>query len=419
MRLVPPMAIAAGLVLAGCSDTSPSASPKSAQTPSAETPAATAPLTVRVVAPERKTVHHAIEQPGFNIEAFQETPLFAKVAGYVGKWTVDIGDPVHKNDVLAALYVPEMQVQVTQKEAALRQAAAQIEQAKATVLTAQAQVERLKTQYERLSRVGKGGMLDQDTVDEVRLGWKSAEANLAKAKADVVAAEAQLEVARADRDYAKTMLEYATIRAPYDGVVTRRNIVAGDFVQPAANGVKGQPLYIVNQIDPVRVFVNVPGAEARWISDGDPVSLQLQGAGGEIVRGKVTRNSRSLDPQSRTLRTEIDLPNPTGKLLPGMYVQATITVQHDNVWTLPTAAVVTEGDQTVGYRIEEGRTVRTPLQTGLRGDGLVEVSLKEERLSKSSDARHWLPLTGHEEFAISDAGTLTNDQPVRAAAPAK
>ncbi len=126
------MAIAAGLVLAGCSDTSPSASPNSAKTasaktPAAETPAATATLTVRVVAPERKTVHHAIEQPGFNIEAFQETPLFAKVAGYVGKWTVDIGDPVHKNDVLAALYVPEMQVQVTQKEAALRQAAAQIE----------------------------------------------------------------------------------------------------------------------------------------------------------------------------------------------------------------------------------------------------------------------------------------------------
>ena len=409
------MAIVVALVLAGCNEPSPTAPSKATENP----PAPTAVLTVRAVSPERKTVRHPIEQPGFNIEAFQETPLFAKVAGYVSKWNVDIGDPVHKNDVLATLYAPEMEVQVKQKEAAVRQAAAQIEQAKAMVLTAQAQVERLRTQYDRMSRVGKGGVLDQENVDEARLGWKSAEANLAKARADVAAAESQLEVAKADRDYAKTMLEYTTIRAPYDGVVTRRNVVSGDFVQPAANGVKGQPLFVVNQIDPVRVFVNVPGSDAPWINDGDPVTLQLQGAGGELLRGKVTRNARSLDAQSRTLRTEIDLPNPTGKLLPGMYVQATITVQHENVWALPAAAVVTEGDQTVGYRIEDGHAVRTPLQTGLKGSGLVEVLMKEVKISQSGDARHWLPLTDNEQFAIAEAGSLTNDQAVQIAPAAR
>ncbi len=251
----------------------------------------------------------------------------------------------------------------------------------------------------------------------MRLGWKSAEANLAKAKADVAAAEAQLEVAKSDRDYAKTMLEYTTICAPYDGVVTRRNIVSGDFVQPAANGVKGQPLFIVNQVDPVRVFVNVPGADAAWINDGDAVALQLQGAGGELVRGKVTRNARSLDPQARTLRTEIDLPNPSGKLLPGMYVQATIIVQHEDVWALPAGAIITEGSQTVGYRVEGGHAVRTPLQIGLKGGGLVEVLRKEVKISQSGEDRHWLPLAGNEQFAIADAGSLSNGQQVQVVAP--
>src|SRR5206468_1587182 len=132
---------------------------------------------------------------------------------------------------------------------------------------------------------------------------------------------------------------------PYDGVVTRRHVNTGDFIQPAGAGARGAPLFVVSQTDPVRVFVNVPGADAAWVHDGDPVSLRLLGAGGELFRGQVTPNARSLDPQSRTLRTEIDLPNPRGRLLPGMYVQATITVQHPDVWTLPAGAVVTDGDQ--------------------------------------------------------------------------
>jgi RND family efflux transporter MFP subunit len=372
---------------------------------------------VRVVKPERKTLSRRIEQPGFNIEAFQETPLYPRITGYVRKWKADIGDSVRRDDVLAELYVPEMEVDLKQKQAGIQQANAQTRQALAAIKSAQAEVERLRSQYGRFMRMNmkQRGTLDDETLEESRLALEVSKAGLERAQADLAAAEARSEVAKANRDYAKTMLDYAQLRAPFDGVVTRRNVNTGDFVQPAGAGAKAQPLFVVSQLDPVRVFVNVPGSDAPWIRDGDAVGLRLQGAGGELFEGKVTRNARSLDPQARTLRTEIDLPNPKGKLLPGMFVQATITVQRPNVWSLPAAAIVTEGDQNFCYRVENGKAIRTPLQVGLRGDGLIEV-LKKYLRGTSSDAEgRWEDITGEEEIIASDAASLTDGQLVRRA----
>ncbi len=401
------MAALVGLT-AGCDRRSPAA----AQPDQAAAP--TGAPTVPLVKPVRQTIRHPIDQPGFNIEPFQETPLYAKITGYVSKWNADIGDWVHKDQLLAELYVPEMVVDVKQQEAAVRQANAQIAQARAAVQNAQAQLERSRSQYERVARVGGQGLLDREQVEESRLGYQGAQAGLEKARADVAVAEAQLEVATARRDYSQTMLQYAQLKAPYEGVVTQRHVNVGDFVQPAGTGNRGQPLFVISQIDPVRVFVNVPGADAPWIKNGDPVSLRLQGAGGELFQGTVTRNARSLNPQARTLRTEIDLPNPRHKLLPGMYVQATITVQHPNAWTLPAAAVVTEGDQTFCYRVEDGKAIRTPLQIGLRGGGLVEVLRKQVKAAAPGEEERWEVFTGTEEIA-GDAAVLSDGQPVRPA----
>jgi multidrug efflux pump subunit AcrA (membrane-fusion protein) len=418
-RLPAAVLAAAGAALlgmtAGCQRPSPVATPQEhAAAPRAE-------ATVRTVRPQRTTVRHPIEQPGFNIEAFQETPLYAKVAGYVGTWDprYDIGRGVRKGELLAELSVPEMDVELRQKEAAVQQAAAQVRQAQAAELTARAQLERSESQYRRLERVGKSGVVDQEAVEETRLAYKAAQAGLEKARADVAAAEAHLQVATANRDYARTMLDYTRIRAPFDGVITRRNINIGDFVQPAPSGARGQPLFVVSQIDPVRVFVNVPGTDAPWIRNGDPVSLRLQGAGGKLFEGKVTRNARSLDPQARTLRTEIDLDNPDGTLLPGMYVQATITLQHRDTWTLPAAAVLTEGDQTFCYRVEDGKVVRTPLQVGLTSGGLVEVLKKQTAAASGGEDGRWEDITGNEEVAIAEAGSLSDGQAVQASPAAR
>ena len=369
-------------------------------------------VAVRIVRPERKTISHPIEQPGFNIEAFQETPLHAKISGFVRKWNVDIGQHVTRDEILAELDVPEREAELRQKEAALQATAAQEQQARATVLTAQAQLSRTRSQYERLSQAGKGGVIGKEDVEETRLGYEAAQAALERAKADVAAAEAQKKVAAANRDYANTMWKYRLIRAPYDGVVTQRNINTGDFIVPAAAGAKGQPLYVINQTDPARVFVNVPGADAAWIRDGEPVTLRLQGAGGEVFQAKVTRNAQVLEPQSRTLRTEIDIPNPAGKLLPGMYVQARIMVQHANVWTVPAAAVVTEGDQTYCFCVLQGKAVRTPLQVGLSGGGLVEVLKKLVKSPSPGEDGRWVDIVG-DENVVGDPAGLTEGQPVR------
>jgi multidrug efflux pump subunit AcrA (membrane-fusion protein) len=400
---------------AGC-DPHPAVVPQPA---SQAPPPASAEPAVRVVHPERKTVRQPIEQPGFNIEAFQETPLYARITGYVRKWNVDIGDHVRKDDVLAELTVPEMEVDLRQKEAAVRQAAAEVGQARAAVLTAKAREERTKSQYERMTKVAKSGVVDQENLDETRLGYDAAKAASAEAAAAVTAAEARAEVASAHRDYAATMLQYARIRSPYDGVVTRRHVNTGDFVQPAGTGTKGQPLYVVSQLDPARVFVNVPGTAAALVKDGDPVVLRLQGAGGQEFQGKVTRNARSLDPQARTLRTEIDLPNLENNLLPGMYVQATISVQHPNTWTLPAAAVVTEGDRTFYCGVQSGKVVRVSVQVGLRGGGLVEVLKKQERSSSPGEADRWVDFTGDEAVVAGSPAPLTEGQAVRETAAEK
>jgi HlyD family secretion protein len=370
---------------------------------------------VTIVHPEKKAIKHVVEQPGFNVEAYQETPLYSRISGYVKKWHRDIGDSVKKDEVLADLYVPEMEVDVKQKEAAVKYAAAQIDQAKAAVLTARAQTDRLKSQYERLAKAGLSGVLDKESVDESRLNFESAKATLEKAKADEAASEAGLDVAKAHRDYASTMLKYAQLRAPYDGVVTKRYVNTGDFVQPAGSGTTKEPLYVVQQIDPVRVFINVPGSDAAWVKDNDVVMLRLQGSGGELFPGKVTRTSHSLNPHTRTLRTEIDLANAKGKLLPGMYVQASIAIQHDPAWTLPTSAVVTDGDDTFCYRVIDDKAVRTPLQVGLRGGGLVEVLKIQARPARGGEPATWEDVTDNVEVVGGDAAVLTDGQPVRRA----
>lgn len=395
--------------LPGC--TRPETPPASTSQPEAK-PA----RTVAVVKPVRAIVRRRIEQPGFNVEAFQETPVFAKIAGYVRAVKVDIGDPIHKDDVLAELWVPEMEVELRQKEAAARQAEAGVRQARAGEETAQANLERVQSQYQRLSRVGQSGVLDKESVEETRLGAKAARAAADRAKADVAAAEASLELAQANRDYAKTMLDYARLRAPFDGIVTRRNVNVGHFVQPAAAGGKGEPLFVVDQFDPVRVFVNVPGADAPWVRNGDPVTLRVQGAGGEEFTGAVTRTARSLTPQARTLRTEVDVPNPGHKLLPGMYVHATITVQHANAWTLPAAAVAVQGDQAVCYRVEDGKAVRTPLQIGLSGGGVVEVLKKQTHAAPGQEAK-WEDFTGTEVVVAGGVEGVQNGEPVKVVGP--
>jgi RND family efflux transporter MFP subunit len=316
---------------------------------------------------------------------------------------------------MAQLWVPELEVELAQKEALVRQADAQLKLVREAVPAAEAEYRRSRTQYERLVRVGTG-LVDKDAVEETKFASEASKARVEMARADVGVKEAQHEVARKNRDYAQTMLQYAQIQAPFDGIVTRRSVDKGQFVQPAT-GTKGDVLFVVARMDTMRIFVEVPEIDSHWVTEGMPARVHIQALRGDDLAGKVTRTSWSLDRTTRTLLAAIDLPNPEGKLRPGMYAYATITGERPDVLTLPAGAVVTQGDVTQGYQsfcylVQDGKVKRTPLQLGDRDGERVEVLKKQTAAGGPGKQPTWESFTGEELIVGSDLQALSDGKVV-------
>ena len=161
-------------------------------------------------------------------------------------------------------------------------------------------------------------------IESAKAGVRESEAKLAKAKADVNAAVARLQVAKADYQRMQAVLQYAKITAPYDGVVTQRNVHTGHFIPGAGSR---EPLFVVMRTDRVRVFVDVPEKDATSVKNGDRATIRVQALGGQAFDGKVSRSSWALDPRARTLRAEVEVSDPESKLRPGMYANASIIIE--------------------------------------------------------------------------------------------
>ncbi|HVT27015.1 MAG TPA: efflux RND transporter periplasmic adaptor subunit [Lacipirellulaceae bacterium] len=375
--------------------------------------ASAAVVRVKAGKPQRKTLVLTTKQPA-RIEAFEDTPMFSKLAGYVAKVKVDIGDKVRRGQPLVTLYVPELSddVQqktalVTQAEAQSKQAAAAVDAIKAAVDTADAKIaeahagaarasserERWKSEYGRIKQLASSGSVTQKLSDETLNQLHAAEAALAaanatiqsaeaaarearvnvkKAEADQAAADARLGVTKADLAQAKTMLSYATLRSPFDGVITKRTVNTGDFVQPATG--TANPLLDVARTDKVRVFVEIPELEAASVDVDDPATISIQAMPGKTISAAVTRTSWSLYTANRSLRAEIDVPNTQSLLRPGMYATATILLdKRNNALTLPATAIGWDGEQAYCWCIESGKAVRHNVTLGLRSSPEVEV----------------------------------------------
>jgi RND family efflux transporter MFP subunit len=252
---------------------------------------------------------------------------------------------------------------------------------------------------------------------------KEAEAKIASAQASLKEAEAvrskahvDIAVAEADRGRMAALLGYAKLTAPYNGVVTRRNVNTRDFVQPPTAG-KGEPLYVVERRDVMRVFVEVPEADAAWVAKGTKARIRVQVLPGTELTGEVVRTSYALDRMARTLTAEIDLPNPQDLLRPGMYVHATLNAELPGVMTLPTSAIQTQGDVTQGYQtscflVMDGKVRRTPVEVGGRGTDRVQVLKKQPRPTKPDEEGRWEDFTGQEQVVLNNLGALTDGQPV-------
>lgn len=437
------------LAAAGCAQKPP---------PAAGGAAAAAGPAVSVVHLQKRVVGRVVEQPGAVLPA-EETRLFAKYPGYVkaigadpnktggGDRRIDIGSRVTAGQLLVELAIPEVEQEARQKAALVKQAEAEVEQAgkalaaaeagvasaraqvteaRAGVSRAQALYDRWQSEVRRISGLVQGGVIDAQTRDETQNQFKaaeatrtevaakvaSAEAGVRKAQADrdkaaaeVTSAEARLEVSKAEVGRLAALVGYARITAPFDGVVTHRAVNTGDFVSAAA-GKDG--MFAVARLDPVRVVVQVPEADAGLVSEGLPVRVAVQAVRGPELTGTVARTSWSLEPGSRTLRTEIDLPNEGGKLRPGMYVYARVTATMPEAWAVPAAAVGKAGDEPVVYLVEGGKAVRTPVQV-LHGDG----QFTQVARYKKPGAAGWTDFTGAEAVA-SPAAAVSDGQPVQA-----
>ena len=244
-----------------------------------------------------------------SIQAFFVTDLYAKDSGFVSQVNNDIGDHVKQGEVLAVIEDPELQAQHDKAQAAVQQTQADIEVAKRQLAAMQADLTLQQVTLKRQQQLFAGKASTAQTLDEARAKEGVSSANLEGGRARIKLAEANFEAAKAEAKRLHALLQYDKIVAPYDCVVTRRLVNPGDLVQ-AATSTRTSPLFTCQETDIVRVFADAPEASAAGIHPGLPAEVKLYGEAPLTVRGTVTRIATALDPTTRTMRVEIDLPNP-------------------------------------------------------------------------------------------------------------
>jgi multidrug efflux system membrane fusion protein len=255
-----------------------------------ETEASSVP-TVAVTQPTAEPGNDELVLPG-NLLAFEESPIFARTNGYLLRWTKDIGSKIQKGELLAAIDTPEIDQE-------LSQARASREQIKAALGLA-------KISADRWATLLKTDSVSQQEADQEASGYQQALANLAAADANVRRLE-ELE-------------SFKNVYAPFTGVLTRRNVDPGALINSGAQAT-GKELFDVARVDPLRVYVSVPQAYAPNIKVGMKATVTLQEFPGQKFTGTVARTADAIDPATRTLNTEVDVPNKDGKLLPGSFGQ--------------------------------------------------------------------------------------------------
>ena len=372
----------------------------------------------QVIKPTRGGMERITDQPG-TIRAFERATLYAKVSGYLEDLKVDRGDPVKRNQILAKIFVPELDVAVLQADSSLQHSRALATQAEARVKASQAGVqvaeakltqansvlvesvatrEYRKEALARITELARRNAAEQRLVDEYQLqymasqaseqsaqsGIQTAQAQIAQAKADVGLAEADLATAKteitvseANLNHARVMASYTKIEAPFDGVVTFRGdgIHKGSFIRSASEGIS-EPLLAVATTDRMRTIVLVPDPDVPFCNVGDPATVKIDALGGRVFKGKVSRMADSEDLKDRTMRVEIDLPNEQDLLRDGMYGRAIIELEPPSQnLTIPSTCLIEQdghGDGAV-FVVRDGKVTRVKVRVGKDSGLRVEV----------------------------------------------
>jgi RND family efflux transporter MFP subunit len=296
---------------------------------------------VEVIEARRASGKSTLQLPG-SIQAITEAPILARADGYILRRLVDIGDRVQAGQAVAEIEAPEMEAQVRQSRANLQLAKAAVDQALANYEQGKSDTELARVTAERWARLAAKGVVSKQENDNYQAQYhsrNSALESLEKAvgvqRSNVAAAEASL--ARVER-----MQSYLMVKAPFDGVITLRNVDVGALVNAGST-----LLFRIAQTSTLRTYLNVPQAQASSVQAGQPARIAVANLPGREFAGTVARTSNALDPASRTLLVEVHVPNPQGVLLPGMYARVElVSPRTDAPLLIPSDSLIARGDGT-------------------------------------------------------------------------
>ena len=339
MKPIPTFCIATPLLLAALSACSRPAAVRAATEGQAPE------VTVGVAEVARKPIMRQITLSS-ELVPFQEIDVYAKEAGYVKQLKVDYGSHVSAGDLMAVLEIPELEMQLQQDAAAIQTANSQLIHSRHELDRLEAQHRVLHLQADRLTGVAKEkpGLVAQQEIDDAQGRDLASEAQVEAGKSAYETAQSQLDVAKAKEQHDKVLFEYARITAPFSGVVTKRYANFGTLMQAGTNSsTQAMPLVRLSQEDLFRLVIPVPESYVKYIRIGDPVEVRIPSLD-RVMPGTVKRFSVDVTADTRTMHTEVDVPNPAGILMPGMYAEATLTLERKNsALVVPLEAVSLSG----------------------------------------------------------------------------
>ena len=295
--------------------------------------------------------------PG-NIEPLYSADLFARVDGYVDRRNADIGTKVRAGEVLAVISSPEIDQQLSEARATLAQSQAALLQARAALEQSKANAELTRLTRERDIPLGQEHAISQQIVDSAVQSHNARLADVSAAEANISAAQATITANQANVARLEKMQGFERIIAPFDGIITQRNVERGDLVSATATA-PGKPLFSIAQSNTLRVYVDVPQSEAIDIQDGQKASIDVTERLGRAYTGTITRNAAALNNAARTMRTEVQVDNRDGSLLPGMYAQVHFTLPQQHVSLIvPTSSLVIDHAGMHVVAVDAGQRVR-------------------------------------------------------------
>jgi len=308
---------------------------------------------------------------------FQEIDVHAKVAGFVKQIYVDVGDRVRKGQTLAILEVPELQDELNQVAASMRQSEQEVERAQHELKRAEADYTVAHLSFSRLESVSKARpeLIAQQEVDDAQGKDAAADAQVAAAKSGLAAAQEHVQEATANRARVQALFDYTRITAPFDGVVTSRYADTGAMLAAGTSSEQqALPLVKLSQNGLLRLVIPVPETDVPAVHLGKKISVEVQ-ALQRTFEGTVARFDDKVDVATRTMMTEIDVPNPKFELVPGMYAYVDFpVVEKKNTLAAPIQAISRAGTEVLAYRVNRDNQIEIrPVTIGIETRSRIEI----------------------------------------------